>query len=315
MPEDAPAASATFEVAPAEQDLRLELFLRRRLPHLSRGTVRRLIGHKGFVRVDGRGAAKGMRLRPGQRVEVDPRLLEATLQPSLDLPLPILAVTPDLVVVNKPPGIACHPLDPTESGTVAQRIAAQFPECPRASPDQREGGLVHRLDLCTSGVLLAARHRASYERMRQLFGEGAVRKQYLALVWGALDTGGTLDAALETCPEDSRKMRIATTTPTLAQPATTVYRPLGSCGPGTLVEIRCATGRRHQVRAHMAALGHPLVGDLLYGGPKPLADGHAFLHALSIAWGDTCHTAPLPRSRADVLATTSDGRFPLSEWV
>jgi 23S rRNA pseudouridine1911/1915/1917 synthase len=310
-----PADSAVFEVAPEQGGSRLELFLLRKLPHLTRGTVRRLVAQGGLVQVDGRQVAKGHRLRPGQRVQVDPRLLEPPLQPTQDLPLSILAVTPNVVVINKPPGVACHPLDPIESDTVAHRLVARFPECRLASTDPREGGLVHRLDLCTSGVLLAARQRTTHERMRQLFADGTVRKQYLALVVGTLTEGGTLDAALEICPGDPRKMRIASATSATAQSAATTYAPLGPCGAHTLVEIACHPGRRHLVRAHLAALGHPLVGDVLYGGSGPLADGYAFLHARAIQWGDARYEAPLPRARADVLAEASNGRWPLPEWV
>lgn len=285
-------------VTPAERDLRLDQLVRQRLPGISRGSVERLL-ERGLILVDGRREGKGHRLRPGQQVVVAAVARSERPLPQPELPLELLAVTPALVAINKAAGFPCHPLVPGETDTVANALVARFPECVSASPHAREAGLVHRLDHSTSGVLLAARSPQAYGRLRGFFSSGQVQKRYLALCAGVVDGPGVVERRLATMPGDGRRMAVLESG--MGQNARTAYRPLVRLDQVTLVAIEATTGRRHQVRAHLAHVGHPLCGDELYGGP-PL-DGGAFLHAtrLAIDLDGLAFQAPLPAQRAAIL--------------
>jgi 23S rRNA pseudouridine1911/1915/1917 synthase len=281
-------------VTDEETGQRLDQVLCRRFPALARGAVKRLLA-RGQVRVDGRPQPPGTRLRAGQKLELElPREDEQPV-PQPELPLEVLRVTPGWVALAKPPGMPSHPLLPGETGTLANALLARFPECATASPKVREGGLVHRLDGSTSGVILAARDGASYRELRERFASGQVRKRYLALCAGALEGTGTIDAPLRAVPGDPRRVQVATEG-AAAQAARSDYRALQRSGGFTLVEVEAHTGRRHQVRVHLARLGHPLAGDALYGGPAIEGLVGALLHAAELELGDAADPirAPLP---------------------
>ena len=310
-----------FEVPEEANGARLDRFLRDTLPKISGGALRHLIdGNR--VRVDDASARKGSRVRAGQRVSVAIATTTERPLPQAERPLDILDVTPAIIAINKPPGMPSHPLLPGELGTVANALLARFPECGDASDSAREGGLVHRLDWGTSGVLLAARSRAAYQRLRGLFSGGAVIKRYLALVNGVLEKAQTVDLPLRTRAGDRRRVSIAKSQDK-GQPAHSEIETLAVLQKRyTLVTVRCATGRRHQVRVHLAALGHPIVGDDLYGGPPLPPEGDslanfdaspgAFLHAASVTLGndesdgisgENVFGAPLPAGRRAILTS------------
>jgi 23S rRNA pseudouridine1911/1915/1917 synthase len=290
-----------FIVGADEEGERLDRFLGRRLPGVSRGALVRVIG-RGKVLVDGGRCAKGERLRGGQEVVVAAAATDEAPVPQPELPLRVIAVRPHLVVVNKPPGMPCHPLVPGETETVANAVVALFPECLKASPQAREGGLVHRLDWSTSGLLVAARSREAYGQLRGLFGQGQVEKEYLALVAGQVTGPGQVDRPVEAAPGDHSRVRVVLTRDDRGQPALTEYHPLEMLGDTTLLRVRSTTGRRHQVRVHLAHVGHPLVGDDLYGGPAlPGVEG-AFLHASAIKIAGETFEAALPAERRAILA-------------
>jgi 23S rRNA pseudouridine1911/1915/1917 synthase len=285
-----------------DKDLRLDQFVRQQVPELTRGALRRVFATQPeAIRIDGYPAKRGHRLVPGEVVEIYEQALQCAPRPRPDLPLELVAVEPDFVVLNKPAGIHAHPLGPGEADTLAGRLIARFSECAAASVDLREGGLVHRLDRSTSGLQVAARTRESYERLRQLFGSGQVRKQYLALVSGHVDNPGSVTAEIEAVPGDARRVRLSRAeSHTLACP-TTHYRALLPLGPLTLLEATCTTGRRHQVRAHLASCGYPLVNDELYGGPIDDSGDGAFLHGWKLQWHRHHFVAALPPARYERL--------------
>ena len=296
-------------VDPAEAGTRLDHVVAARAD-LSHAAARRVIDD-GAVRVNGKRARKGARVAAGDRVTVHgtlprPEALRPIAEP--DMPLAVLHEDDDCVAVDKPPGIPSHPLRAGERGTLAGALVARFPECAGAGADPREAGLVHRLDGDTSGVLVAARHRDAWDSLRAAFREGRARKSYLALVEGVIAAAGTIETAVTHDPADRRKTLVVPLYTPGARDALTRYRPIGSAAGVTLVEAHTATGRMHQVRAHLAHIGHPLIGDLLYGGPPALegAPGH-FLHAAWIALphprGGTLEVrASLPPERAALLA-------------
>jgi 23S rRNA pseudouridine1911/1915/1917 synthase len=300
-------SAIALTVADADGGARLDQWLARAL-ECSRREAQRLIGD-GDVRVDGARAAKGMRVAAGAVVSVEhapPRDRDKRPTPEPDAPLDVLHLDDALVAVAKPAGIATHPLRAGERGTLANALVARFAECALVADDPREGGVAHRLDTETSGVVLAARTRAAWQSLRRAFSDGAVEKEYLALVAGAPPPHGSIDLPLA---HAGRRVRIAGDRDLDALEAVTEYETLARGDGVALVRARSSSGRMHQIRVHLAHLGHPLVGDALYGGPPPAAGtrGH-FLHAAAVAFphpstgARTRVEAPLPADRAAALA-------------
>ncbi len=324
----------SFVVDATATSARLDHFVAERTG-LSRGAAMRLISD-GLVLLDGRVGKKGATLRAGQTVALkapplDPQATPPVAEPAL--PLEVLYEDAAVVVVNKPAGRACHPLRAGETGTVANALVARYPECAAASASPREGGLCHRLDTFTTGALLAARTPAAWSALRAAFSAGQIDKEYLALVAG-VPTEDEFDLALPLLggsgPEGHRRVMVAATPDQMyrtgALDAYTRFVVLSRGRRFTLLRAHAQTGRRHQIRAHLAHLGLPLVGDELYGGPLPqdvgpleLTDREAtlaaargyFLHAARIqfaapgaaaATGKTVVVeAPLPAARQLLL--------------
>jgi 23S rRNA pseudouridine1911/1915/1917 synthase len=322
----------TFVVDSAAASHRLDHFVAERTG-LSRGAAMRLIA-EGLVLLDGRVGKKGATLLAGQTVAfkappLDPQTTPPDPQP--ELPLTVLYEDAAVVVVNKPAGLACHPLRAGERDTVANALVARYPECATASDTAREGGLCHRLDTFTTGALLAARTPAAWRALRAAFSAGQIDKEYLALVAG-VPADDEFDLALPLLggagPEGHRRVMVAATPDQMyskgALDAYTRFAVLKRGRRFTLLKASAQTGRRHQIRAHLAHLGLPLVGDELYGGPQPqelgpldLADPQAtllaargyFLHAARLtfaALGSATGSpivveAPLPPARQLLL--------------
>jgi 23S rRNA pseudouridine1911/1915/1917 synthase len=280
---------------------RVDKALARHYPDAGRRQLAELF-EAGEIRVRGKRAKKGDRVVAGDVIELarEPVTGDA-LRPAPDasIALDVLLERPDLVAIAKPAGIPSQPLRAGELGTIANAIAARWPECVSIGDDPRDGGLVHRLDIGTSGVLLAARTEAAYRALRDAFGAGAVTKQYLALV-DARPVSRECDAPLA-----QRGDHVAVDhTDGLA--ALTAFAVERATDAHALVRCTATTGRMHQVRAHLAHVGSPITGDTLYGG-APLA-GHDgfFLHAARIAvtLGDErlAIDAPLPARFAAAVA-------------
>lgn len=279
----------TLEHTVAAEDAgeRVDVVLGRRVPGLSR-RVARSLARAGHLRVDGQPAPAAHRVAPGERLELRLPAPEAAPAP----PLVVLAVTPRLVYVDKPPGLHTHRLRPDDPPTLADLVAAAFPECSEASPDPRERGAVHRLDGGTSGVLAFARDRETYLAARAAFSAGAARKRYLAvvtcpedLVWPGppgpwrQPAGDHLEVHAPLGSDaDPRRMLAGR-----GQPSTSrVHRPRPRSDGLARVELELVTGRRHQARVHLAWLGLPILGDTLYGGR---AADRLYLHAATLDLG------------------------------
>ena len=297
--------SKPIELRATEADAgqRLDRFLRERIPGVSSGSIRRLI-ERGMVLVEGGGAKKkGYLIHAGERVIVAAAASDERPLPQPKLRLERIATSPDFVVVNKPSGQHCHPLVPGETDTLANALVAAFPECGDASPHAREAGLVHRLDWSTSGVIIAARNRQSYGRLRGFFSAHKMTKEYLALVDGIMKEGGRIQTEIQTTPGDPSRMRVydLQNLRQHGRQATTEYHPLARLGPFSLVTLRCQTGLRHQIRVHMAYLGHPLVGDTTYDGSQHPKVTGAFLHAQAISFEGHRFEATLEKHRSKLL--------------
>ncbi|MBI5478641.1 MAG: RluA family pseudouridine synthase [Deltaproteobacteria bacterium] len=317
-----------LEVPADAAGTRLDRFLALRLAGTTRARCRRLITD-GEVRVNGRRASKGLLLHAGDHVEVSGTVpTDAALHPAPepDQPLTVLHADEHLVVVVKPAGIRTQPLRAGEPGTIASALVARFPECTEAAPDPRDAGLAQRLDQDTSGILLAARTRATWDRLRAAFRAGEVEKVYLALVAGVPPGPLVVDAAIAPYPGDRRRV-VASTHPYAAPrpgalpartevpgalPARTEVEVVQPLAGAALVRARTHTGRRHQIRAHLAAAGYPLLGDLLYGGEvtglPATSTAHYYLHAARVTLphpadgARVSYEAPLPDDFARAVA-------------
>lgn len=246
---------------------------------LSRAKVKALF-EDGAVKLNGRRAKKGVMIARGDTLEVEVPETPQTdgAAPDTDFPLRTLHVDEALVFVDKPAGVPSQPLKPGELGTIANALIAKFPEMAGVGDDPREAGLCHRLDVETSGVLLAARTRAAWEAMRAAFSdERAVTKKYLALVKGPLADEGVIEVPLEHAGDH--------VVPSVesGRPAVTEFSVRARQGSYALVDVKLITGVLHQVRAHLASVGAPIVGDTLYGGAEEPGLSRFFLHAVSLA--------------------------------
>jgi 23S rRNA pseudouridine1911/1915/1917 synthase len=279
----------TLAVAEASAHLRLDALLMEEL-RISRRYAQRLIA-RGAVRVDGVPAVKGVRLSAGAQVAI-PALRHPSEGPlpDPDAPLAVLAEGDGLVAVAKPAGVPCHPLDFDTAGTVLNAFVARYPPARTTCAGSLEGALVHRLDTGTSGVLLLATRQDAHDATRAAFARGEVEKRYLARVHGVLASPRVVELSL--CHAGPR-MRVCARG---GRRAITQLEVLRCDGGTTLLDVAIPTGVRHQIRATLAHLGHPIVGDVVYGSPRPLpGDGpRHLLHAASVRVGTFAATAPPP---------------------
>ena len=265
----------------------------------------------GAVRLAGRPVVtRAKRVVAGQELEVvlrEANVLDALAgEPGGD-DLPLVHVDDDVVVVDKPAGLVVHPGAGRSTGTLVQALLGRFPDLAGTGSPERPG-IVHRLDKGTSGLLVVARSPAAYESLVAQLSARTVDRRYLALAVGSIETdAGVIDAPVGRRSTDRTRMAVVAG----GRPARTHYRVLTRYTEptdATLVECKLETGRTHQVRVHLAAIGHPVVGDARYGGARqavPVA--RPFLHAAQLAFdhpttGDRCHfESPLPADLEAVL--------------
>jgi len=296
-----PSGSRHWCVDPAEVGTRLDRFLAARLS-TSRAQVRGLL-LRGGVQLDGRAvglAAKGIALRQAQQVEVVGFAPRAALcpRPELQAPLHVVAEGAGWLAVDKPAGQPVHPLAPEETGTVLNAVVARFPEISGVGEGGLRCGVVHRLDVDTSGVLLFATEEARYGQLRSAFRRHRVAKTYRALVEGALRGQGEL--VLELAVGRHRPARVRVVEPHSpghgrnTRRTTLRWRTLEALEGATLVEVRPTTGFLHQIRVSLAWLGHPVLGDPAYGGKRSAVAARQLLHAARVAVDDVAGASPDP---------------------
>jgi 23S rRNA pseudouridine1911/1915/1917 synthase len=308
-------SSGPVEIVVGTEDAgaRVDVVLVRHVPGMSRARARDL-ADEGKIRVDGRIVPKGRLVAEGEHGAIadapPPGVAAAEADP--DLPLVVLHEDAHLVVVDKAAGVPSHPLRAHERGTVAGALLARYPEMAGVGYSPREPGLVHRLDTGTSGVLLAARDAATFEALRDALRAGEIDKRYLALAEGRVAAPDVVRMPLATDPRDERRV-VACATPNEAErlgarPAVTEILASEPRGAFSLVTASAPAARRHQIRAHLAAIGHPLAGDTLYRGLPVEGLARHFLHAASLALRHPVTgaalsvDAPLPSDLAAVLA-------------
>jgi 23S rRNA pseudouridine1911/1915/1917 synthase len=277
----------------------------------SRRAARELID-AGKVTVNGRNLGKGAQVAAGDEVHVSELPQADALRPDKDVRIELLYQDDSVVVVNKPGSIACHPLRAGECGTILNGVVAIFPEIADTGEKPLEGGLVHRLDNGTSGALIVARTHDAFIAIRTAIRRGEISRCYLALCAGRLEGPVEISAPIAHHPKNRRKMLTtaagAAASNAGARPAATMIEAVRSYSGFTLVKARPRTGRRHQIRVHLASIGHPLAGDTLYGGPaiSELSPGRFWLHLSRMSFespsrGDVVVEAPIPEELESVL--------------
>ena len=268
-------------VPPDAAGQRLDRWLCALLPGLGRAGSRRLI-EGGDVRVNGRRAPAGARLASGDRVvlreqaEAERAGATVSAQPEPELPLNVCYEDAHLVVVDKPAGMPSHPLRAHERGTLAGALLARYPEMAAVGYGPAQAGLVHRLDTDTSGLVLAARDSETFAALRGQLTREVIDKRYLALCAGRPPAPSEQHAWLLA---HGPRVRVRLAPFPGGQPIRSELLHAISRGAYSLVCVRVHRARRHQIRAHLAALGHPIAGDARYGGPALAGLGHHFLHA------------------------------------
>jgi 23S rRNA pseudouridine1911/1915/1917 synthase len=301
---------------PADQDgARLDAFLAGMLPDRSRSQIQKLI-KDGHVTGGGTTPRKPLRastpVRTGQRFEVEFPAPVAVNAVAEDLPLPILYEDADLVVIDKPAGMVVHPAAGHSGGTVVNALLHLVDDLSGVGGELRPG-IVHRLDRGTSGVMIAAKHDAAHRELARQFHDREVEKEYIALVWGLVQQGRRIDAPIGRDPSDRQKM---STRARRARSAVTRVAKAEHLHGVSLLHVAIATGRTHQIRVHLSAIGHPIVGDPTYGGVHRRVAGDVravqrlerpFLHAARIAFTHPVEqrrlefTSPLPADLQSVL--------------
>ena len=310
MSHDSEPPDPVFTATSGDAGLRLDVFLAARFPSHSRTWLARQVD-EGRVEVRGsrpRKVRPGLRIEEGDVVAVDlPDRVEQRAEPER-IPLKILFEDEWLAVIDKPPGLTVHPGSGAKSGTLANALAWRFGELSGVQGPARPG-IVHRLDKDTSGVILVAKEDTAHWALAAQFRERTVRKEYLAVVRGAIE----LDADLISAPlgPDRRRPTRVAVRMDVGRPSETYFEVIERFPAQTYVRCLPKTGRTHQIRVHMASIGHPIVSDPLYGGSVPSLAAicpRQALHARSLTirhphTGDVLtFESPLPADMEALLA-------------
>ena len=311
------AETLRLDVRDEHDGARLDHCVTAVLPERSRSQIQRLI-RDGHVRLNQKLVRASHAVHTGDVIDLEIPASVPSTPVSEALPISIVHDDPDLVVVDKPAGMVVHPAVGHAGGTLVNALLHHVTGLSGIGGEQRPG-IVHRLDRGTSGVMVVAKHDAAHAELSRQFADREVEKEYVALVWGLLNTGRRIDAPLGRDPVNRQKM---STRARRARSAVTRVTGTERLRGLTLATVAIATGRQHQIRVHLNSIGHPVVGDAVYAGVRRhLAADHRvlgtldrpFLHAYRLAFTHPRDgrrvefTAPLP----DDLQTIIDD---LREW-
>jgi 23S rRNA pseudouridine1911/1915/1917 synthase len=278
-----------WKTTAAEEGVRLETFVRHHLPHLSRRQCAKAIDENAFS-VNGRRGKKGQRLKQGDLVIFHgaEHWLSNSPVAARDGSVSIAYEDAEIIVVDKPAGMATHGFSARDVNTLTNRLITRWPELLSVGRSRWEPGLLNRLDTDTSGLVLVAKNQPAFENLREQFRRRRITKKYTALVWGNPADSGSISLVLEHDSTDKSRMQVIDPSRTNQQRskswhALTRFRKLEKLGEMSLLEILMETGVTHQIRVHLAAIGHPIVGDSLYASKRdPMGLGRHFLHACGL---------------------------------
>jgi 23S rRNA pseudouridine1911/1915/1917 synthase len=298
----------TYTIQPSEVGQRLDRYLALLIPDVSRTAIQHMIT-EGGVLVNGRSSKPGYALRNGDAIQVYhmlPLAQSSHVRPQ-SYPLEIVYEDKDLLVINKATGMVVHPAPGHHEDTLVNALLARYPQLQELKNDVRPG-IVHRLDKDTSGLLIVAKNTHTQAALIEMMKQHAIVKRYLALVEGNISLDhGSIDAPIGRDPRNRQQMAI---TATGSRDARTHFRVLERFAHHTLLLLELETGRTHQIRVHLKAIGHPVVGDTVYGSGhsrrEPLVQ-RQFLHAYQLKFqhpttGEVIELeAPLPEDLQAVL--------------
>lgn len=290
---------------------RLDVFLARRCPEMSRSHVQKIIAADG-VRVNGRPQKARYLLQAGDEVVFLPPCPASSAVSPEDIPLDILYEDNDVIVLNKARGMVVHPAAGNVRGTLVNALLAHCGDLSGINGTLRPG-IVHRLDKDTSGVMIAAKHDVAHADLAKQMQEKTAQRIYLAIVDGNVEeAAGVIHGAIGRSPKDRQKMAIVSQN---GKAATTKFRVVERFGAYTLLSCQLLTGRTHQIRVHMAYIGHPVTGDPKYGrGTCRFSIRGQALHSQTLtfrhpATGERMtFTAPLPSDMEEILASLRQGK-------
>ncbi len=306
-----------LQPGPDDRGIRLDIFLSRFVADLTRSKLQSM-NRRGDVLVDGRSEKAGYRIRGGEEIEVRlPVPAPLTVEPEA-IPLAVCYEDQDIAVVDKPAGLVVHPGAGNRRGTLVNALLDRFNDLSDAGGSDRPG-IVHRLDKWTSGLIIVAKNNQSHHRLSKSFEKRRVGKTYLALVHGNPRAGtGEIDLSIGRDRKARTKMSVRHEG---GRTALSEYRTLEKLKVFSLLEVRIRTGRTHQIRVHLSAIGHPVVGDNVYGekANRVFARKHGdlgryFLHASAIefphpATGTTMEfSSAIPAELARLLETIRTGQ-------
>ena len=265
-----------------DKGLRLDHFLARHLENVTRSQIQQL-NRSGAVHIEGRHEKSGYRIRGTETVEIDLQPLQQTPLRPEQIPIQIYFEDQDLAVIEKPAGLVVHPGAGVKEGTLVHALLYHFQNLSDAAGDSRPG-IVHRIDKWTSGLLVVAKNNLAHAALGKAFQDRSVEKNYIALVHGNLSrSAGEIDMAISR--HTTIRTRMAANV-RRGRSAQTEYKVIEALRGFTLLQVRIKTGRTHQIRVHLSAIGHPVVGDDVYGERQQKAFvkkygnlGRYFLHA------------------------------------
>jgi len=284
---------------------RLDRYLAERLPELSRSQVQRLI-REGAVLVNGEPSRASHIPAPGDLIRVEAPDPQITTPAPEAIPLTVVYEDAYLLVLDKPPGLVVHPASGHHSGTVVNALLAHRPDIAAADLDPQRPGIVHRLDRDTSGLLVVATTREVQAALQAACRGREVEKEYVALVHGRVEPeAAAIEAPIGRDPHNRQRMAVV---PEGGRYALTRYQVLEYLPDSTLLTLRPATGRTHQIRVHLASIGHPVVGDRTYGprrgqpqAPRQLLHASALRFTHPVTQQPVVIESPLPPDLQRVL--------------
>ncbi len=255
-----------MDLIPEISGERIDVFLARELPDLTRSAVQRLL-EQGQVSLRGVPIKKNHKTEAGALYSVTlPEVKEIPLV-AQDIPLDVVYEDEDLLVINKPKGMVVHPAAGHEDGTLVNALLHHCGDSLSGINGEKRPGIVHRIDMDTTGLLIVAKNDFAHRHLSDQLKDHSLSRTYECIVRGGFrQEEGTVDAPIGRHPTDRKRMAV---TPKNSREAVTHWRVLGSYGQYTHVQCRLETGRTHQIRVHMAHIGHPIAGDPVYGIRKP----------------------------------------------